>query len=493
MFENVITGSKISKTDFEDRVPPLRVDLVNAQYDLRDEGFSVVLVVAGNDRVGCNRVVDRIHEWMDARYISTHVFGAPTDEERERPRFWRYWRSLPADGRCGLYGGAWALNAVADYVNGELDDEGYALRLQRIRQFERELAADGTLILKFWIHLPHKEMKKRLKAAKKDPDQIWWIEDVDWKIYEIHDEVMPAIQKLFDETHTEGAPWHVVDGTSERFRDLTLTTIFRDALQQRLAAPKLKPAEAAPAVDPAPVENVLDAVDLSKSLDRDKYRDRLFKYQRKLFRLMRQAWDQQLSAVLAFEGWDAAGKGGAIRRITGALPAHCYDVVPIAAPTEEEKAHHYLWRFWRHLPRAGRMLIFDRTWYGRVLVERIEGFASDAEWGRAYEEINDFEEQLVERGIPVLKFWLHLSPEEQLSRFEARAETPYKKHKITDEDLRNREKWDDYAQAVNEMVTRTGTSSAPWHVIPANDKRYARVRVLKTVCQALENALPGGK
>ena len=194
--------------------------------------------------------------------------------------------------------------------------------------------------------------------------------------------------------------------------------------------------------------------------------------------------------VAVFEGWDAGGKGGAIRRLTRGLDARDYRVVPIAAPTEDERAHHYLWRFWRYLPRRGRITIFDRSWYGRVLVERVEGFAAEDEWRRAYSEINDFEAQLTDFGTVLLKFWLHITPDEQLRRFEERQGIGYKQWKITDEDWRNREKWALYESAVQDMVERTSTSAAPWTLVEGNSKRYARLKVLRTVCDALEAALP---
>ena len=431
------------------------------------------------------------------RYIDTHIFGKPTEEECERPRFWRYWDNLPAKGKIGLIGGAWSLNAVADRVNGKLGKQEYAQRLQHILQFEKEQADDGALILKFWIHLPQKEMKKRLKASRKDPNRVWWIQDIDWAIYEHYDEVAKPIEQMIETTNAPHAPWFVVEGTDDRFRDLEVTTTIRNTIQSRLegesdeAKVEAPPSDATPlAASPAP--NVLDKVDLSKSLEKADYHQQLEKYRRKLNRVMRDMCRRRQTSVLAFEGWDAAGKGGVIRRITGALPARSYQLVPIAAPTTEQRKYHYLWRFWKHIPRGGRMLIFDRSWYGRVLVERVEHFATESEWRRAFEEINDFERQLVDHGIPVLKFWLHISPDEQLRRFQAREQTEYKKYKITDEDYRNREKWDTYALAVNEMVERTSTDIAPWHLVPAENKRYARIRVLKTVCKALEKSLKSG-
>ena len=489
MLELIETGSKISKADFEAKLPELRVTLLNLQFELMNADFPVILVVAGDDRRGANRVVDRIHEWMDSRYIDTQAYGKPSDEELERPRFWRYWKNLPPKGRIGLFGGAWSLNAIVDRLEGELGRKQYKQRLHHINQFERDLAADGALILKFWIHLTKKELKKRLKESKKDPESGWWVDDVDWAIYENHKEVFPPIEQLLETTSTSYAEWKIIDGTDGRFRDMTVADSIAAAIRRRLdEGPSQVPSAANSVSAPAnaSIPDKLAEVNLEKSLDKETYQQDLSRYQRKIHKLMHKVWDKKKSIVMAFEGWDAGGKGGAIRRVTGALPAMSYKVVPVAAPTQEELARHYLWRFWRHLPRAGRMLIFDRSWYGRVLVERVEGFATEAEWRRAYAEINDFEEQMLEHDIPVLKFWLHISNEEQLKRFEAREQTPYKKYKITEEDYRNRDKWNAYVEAVNEMVVETSTDDAPWNLISANDKRNARIEVLKTVTRAVE-------
>ena len=486
MLEAAEQGLKVSKDEYAAAEPGLRVDLINAQYDLQNADFSVVLVIAGDDRIGMNETIQFMHEWMDARYLQTHIFHLPKHEELERPRFWRYWRVLPPQGRIGVYVGAWPLNAIADRVRGRINGDGFARRLAHIRQFEQDLANDGTLVVKFWLHIPKKDLKKRLKRAKKDKQDSWQVEETDWEVYDIYDKAMPHVETLLAATHTDSCPWHVVDTSNDRFRNLTFARTLLNAVQQRLTSPP-----PAPAVEPAVADfpDALGDVDLSRSLGKEKYSEALNEYQPRLAKLSRQAREQGLSSVLVFEGWDAAGKGGVIRRITQAMAARDYRIIPVAAPTEEERVRHYLWRFWRQLPPAGQMLIFDRSWYGRVLVERVEGFSPEAAWRRAYDEINDFEQQLAEHGMLVLKFWMHIDPDEQLRRFKAREQTGYKKYKITDEDYRNRDKWDDYVAAVNEMVARTDTDAAPWHLIPANDKPYARVKVLDILCKALKKRL----
>lgn len=487
MFKNqeVLSG-RVSKQDFDEQEPQLRVDLINAQFDLNEADFSVVIIIAGDDRLGANQLGDRFNEWMDARYIDTNVFVKRSQEEEQRPRFWRYWRVLPANGRMGVFGGAWPLQAVSDSITGKINKKQFQHRLDQINTFEKQLADNGTLILKFWCHLPDEALKKQLKKSKKHPDRKWWREEQDWEVFDKFRRQPKAVDQMLEQTNTPGAPWFVIDGSNARFRDLTVANIIRDRVQERIANPP-KP-DVSKRVEEE-YEDYIGQVDLSLAYEKDDYKKLLTRYQRRLHTLMREAHDKGIPTVLAFEGWDAGGKGGNIRRLTSALPARSYKVVPIAAPTEEERVRHYLWRFWRHMPKAGNLVIFDRTWYGRVTVERIEGFAKPHEWQRAYDEINDFEEQLTESGMVVQKFWLHISQEEQLARFQAREKTSYKKYKITDEDYRNRAKWDDYMVAVNELIAKTDTPNAPWHLVPANNKYYARIYVLKTVCDALAKAI----
>jgi polyphosphate:AMP phosphotransferase len=491
MLETAEIGNQVPKEEYEAQVPQLRVDLINAQYDLRNADFPTLVLIAGDDHQACNDIVNVLHEWMDARYLDTHVFGAFTDEERERPRFWRYWRTLPRTGQLGLYVGAWVSNAVADRVLKRINESRFERSTTHIEQFEQALVDDGALVLKFWLHLPKQKLKKRLKQVKKHPTKGWRAEEQERQIYDLYDEALPVVERLIRKTSSGNAPWHLVETTDARYRNLTVARTIRNGIAARVAASAVtkrkREKRAARQVSvPDLGSSVLESVDLSVKLPWEKYRETLDEMQGRLRRLSEGAREKGVSSVLVFEGWDAAGKGGVIRRITNAMDAADYQVIPISVPSEEEKAHHYLWRFWRHLPRAGSMLIFDHSWYGRVLVERVEGFACADEWQRAYSEINDFEEQLVEHGMVVLKFWLHIDPSTQLRRFKEREKTPYKKYKITHDDYRNREQWNAYVTAVNEMVARTSTEIAPWRIVAANDKRWARVEVLKAVCQGLK-------
>ncbi len=487
-------GNRMTKEDFGRIVPALRVDLVNVQYDLRNADFPVIVLIAGDDRIAANDAVNLLNEWFDARYLRTYVFRDPTCEELERPRFWRLWRSIPPKGRMALWAGG-LFHQVAALVSGEVGEAEFDDWVRHLEALQADLVADGALVVKLFLHTPAKEQKARLKAARKDGRRGWRVDEADWAVLETLPEARPVVERLLRRMSAPGAPWTVVESTDERYRSVAIARTILDAVTARLAEPApagvdVSPKLFAPGGDQI---TVLSRVDLTASLDKATYKARLAKLQGRLHELSLTARERGVSTVLAFEGWDAAGKGGVIRRVTQSLEAGDYRVISTAAPTPEELRYHYLWRFWRDLPAAGNLVAYDRTWYGRVLVERVEGLATDAEWQRAYDEINDFEDHLVERGCLVQKFWLHISPEEQLARFEARELTPYKQHKITEEDWRNREKWEEYAQAVDQMVLRTSSDASPWYVIPADDKRYARVAVLEKITEGLAAALKRAK
>jgi polyphosphate:AMP phosphotransferase len=504
MFRTAELQRQLPKEDYHQQVPQLREDLLMIQMELRNADFPVIVVFAGVDGAGKSETVNKLHEWMDSRWLVTRAFGEPSDEERDRPGYWRFWRELPPRGRMGLFLSSWYSMPILDHVYSHIGLADFDEQLERIKTFEQTLADDGALILKFWMHLSKNAQKERLRKLEKHPLLHWRISRRDWRHWELYDQFIAAAERTLMKTSTGLAPWKIVEGYDERYRSVAVATIIRDAIRFRLEEAKVqsagngdpsarppKPASP-PGSNGLPPVTILSRLDMSQTLAKDDYDAGLKRYQGKLNQLQRAARERKVSTILVFEGWDAAGKGGSIRRITAALDARDYQVIQIAAPTDEEAAHNYLWRFWRHLPRAGRVTIYDRSWYGRVLVERIEGFARTREWQRAYAEINDFEAQLVERGIVLLKFWLHITPDEQLRRFKEREQIGYKAWKLTEEDWRNRERWADYELAVNDMVERTSTRQAPWTLVEANDKRHARVEVLRTLCERLEVALAGG-
>lgn len=488
---NLRADQQVSKQQYARQKERLRVELVNAQFDLQQARLPVVILVSGDDRGGINAVVQLLHDWLDVRYLDTTVADEPSQQELQRPPYRRFWAALAPRGRIGLFVGGWAAAPIRSRLSRELDDAGFDAYIGHAARFEQALAADGALILKFWLHLPRRERKRRPAGERPGADGPWQLTDSDEAVRENWDRWLPLADRLLDATDSPVARWHVIDGTQERARNLAVARLLLTGLQRLLARRNPRPASILRGRrNVARPPNALAAVDLAMRFSDNKaYAAARDKQQGALARLTREAREQGLATILVVEGWDAAGKGGAIRRLTRGMEVRDYKVVPIAAPSQEEQSYHYLWRFWRRLPRPGQMTIFDRSWYGRVLVERVEGLARPEEWERAYDEILDFESQLVTHGIVLLKLWLHIDADEQLDRFAAREKTPYKKYRIGSDDYRHRARRTDYVTAVNEMVARTSTSLAPWHLIPANDKRYARVAVLRTVCGALRKAL----
>jgi polyphosphate:AMP phosphotransferase len=485
MFEAAELGHRLNKAEFESKLPALRAQLLNAQFETRNRKSPVIVIVSGADGAGKGELVQRLNEWLDPRGVETYAFWDESDEERERPAYWRFWRAMPARGRIGIFFGSWFTAPIIRRVYGKIKRRRFEAELEQIAAFEKMLVADGAVIVKFWLHLPRKEQRRALERL----EQMNRATPTDWKHFRLYKIFRSVSEQAGRATSSREAPWHVIEATDRRFREFTVGSILLKTLKENL---KTKPAakSAPPQKRPAkPADSILDRVDLKQQLTDKEYRKSLETLQACLGKLAWAAREKKRSVVMVFEGWDAAGKGSAIRRVTGAMDPRLYRVVGVAAPTDEERAHHYLWRFWRHLPRAGNMTIFDRSWYGRVLVERVEGFAKPQEWGRAYQEINEFEEQLTGGGIIVAKFWVHIGADEQLRRFKERQTIAHKRYKITEEDWRNRNKWDNYKLAVDEMVARCSTAAAPWTLVAGNDKKFARIQILKTIVERLEESL----
>lgn len=491
MFESAELGHKIKKAIYDDEVPKLREALLNAQFDLAQQAkFPVIILVGGVDGAGKGETVNLLNEWMDPRHIRVHAMAEHSDEERQHPPMWRYWRALPPKGKIGIFFGSWYTAPIVLRVQKKIKTSHLNQRIAAINHFEIMLSDEGALIIKLWFHLAKGVQKLRLTALEKNPKTRWRVTDLDWERYRQYDEFRRISELTLRATSSASAPWIVIEGTDARYRSLTAGKILLEALRKRLDHPvKSLTSDASPLQAPIDHLDLFDTLDLSQQLNVKKFNAELERYQGKLNLLTRDERFAKLSVIAVFEGSDAAGKGGAIRRITGALDARHYRIIPIAAPTEEERAQPYLWRFWRHIPRTGRFAIFDRSWYGRVLVERVEKFCSESDWMRAYSEINDFEEQLVESNIVLVKFWLTISKDEQLRRFKEREKIGFKRFKITPDDWRNREKWEEYQTAVCDMVDRTSTDIAPWTIVEANDKNFARIKILKTLCQRIEAAM----
>lgn len=489
MFESAELGHKIDKATYDAAVPSLREALLNAQFELAQKhAFPVIILVGGVDGAGKGETVNLLNAWMDPRHIEVHVMGDTHNDKR--PAMWEYWRALPPKGKIGIFFGSWYTTPIVQRVLGQNKLVDLNQSIHDINHFETMLTQEGALIIKFWFHLSKEAQRTRLRNLEANPKTRWRVSENDWDRFKLYKKFRKVSEHTLRSTSTAEAPWIVIEGTDARYRSLMAGKILLEAMQKRLSHLE-RPAQVTSAPLQMPLDrlDLFDRLDMTQTLSDKKFSAELEKYQGKLNLLTRDPLFHKLSVISVFEGSDAAGKGGAIRRITGALDARHYRIVPVAAPTEEERAQPYLWRFWRHLPAAGGMTIFDRSWYGRVLVERVEGYCSEADWMRAYAEINDFEDQLIKNHTVLVKFWLAISKDEQLRRFKEREQVSFKRFKITEEDWRNREKWDAYELAVCDMVDRTSTETAPWTLIEANDKNFARIKILRTLCQQIEVAL----
>ena len=502
MFEAAETGHSVSTELYRQTEPEIHNLILSLQRRLRSSGKSLIIIVSGVEGSGKGEVVDKLNRWFDTRGVQTHAYWDESDEERERPWFWRFWRTLPEQGRVSVMFGSWYSKPIIERAFGRISEAELDRELQKIEALERTLVLNGAIIVKLWLHLSREEQQRRLQEGsnarriKKSP----LLEEFSKK-YETFIGVSERALRLTDSGF---APWHIIEATDLRYLYLNVGQAVIDRLGAALGDDEgslSQDSETEPALSSrvkevsqslarlSGKETLLDVLNLDQSLSREEYEIRMDEARQSLHRLAWAMYENHRNVVMVFEGWDAAGKGSAIRRVSAAIDARLYRVIPVSAPTDEEKAHHYLWRFWRQIPRAGHMTIYDRSWYGRVLVERVEGLASTEQWHRAYQEINEFEEQLSDHGIVILKFWIHISKDEQLARFHARQQDERKQHKMSEEDWRNREKWDQYKAAVNDMVAHTSTARAPWTIVPGNDKKYARVMILETINRALADCL----
>jgi polyphosphate:AMP phosphotransferase len=481
-------SKRMGDSDFHTLEKQLREQLLMAQLDLAQRDYPVIIVVAGLNGAGKGSLVQQLNEWMDPRWIDTNTFWEHSDEEESRPFFWRFWRSLPARGQTGIFLGSWYTRPAQAAVNGEMGEEELALYCKQIESFERLLTDDGALLVKLGLRISKATQRNRLQKESSHRRTGPRGTDIPYELRGEYKRTQEVSEQLILATNSNHSPWHLIEADDSDYRDITAGQVILNAMQTHANS---QPPDPTPPREIAGGNQttVLDNVDLSLTLKRKTYKKRLKKYQVELRDLCWRAYQQQRSVVAVFEGWDAAGKGSAIRRVTRAIDPRLFRLLQFAAPTDEERAQHYLWRFWRQLQRDGRCTLYDRSWYGRVLVERVENFATPSQWQRAYNEINEFEQQLVEHGVILLKFWIHISRDEQEKRFLARQETPYKQHKLTEEDWRNREKWPEYEIAVDQMVSHTSTDHAPWTLVAGNDKPHARVQILETFCQTISQAL----
>jgi len=475
-------------------VEELKLELGSLQRRCRELGIPVLLVMEGLSASGKGTMINSITLPLDPRWFKVTCIAAPTENECMRPFLWRFWRRIPASGRLAIFDRSWYRALLDGFVNEEMDADSLAKAFGDVRAFERQLIDSGIVIMKFWLHVSKKKQKKRLEELQANPATSWRVSQEVIERHWKYDEYQEALKRTFDETNRPDSSWKVIKSgdleDSARQTILHMVTTLRD--QVLLWESGHKPGSVVPKEKEMPSNKdapSLRDLDLSKTLSKREYGELLIKRQKKVRDLEHEIYRRRIPVVIVYEGWDAAGKGGNIRRLTQNLDPRGYEVIPIAAPNDLEKDQHYLWRFWIEFPKSGHITIFDRSWYGRVMVERVEGFCSEADWKRAYQEINEMEENFHHFGAIIIKFWLQIDANEQLSRFRARENNPRKSWKLNDEDWRNREKWPQYEEAVEEMVRRTHTACAPWTLVESNCKRYARIKALDTVIAAIEERL----
>ncbi len=477
-----------SKEEVEQRLKKVRVRLEQQQILMKEKKLPVLVLLEGWGAAGKGSVLGKIIKNIDPRFFKVAVMDEPTAEEQRKPFLYRHFVKIPEAGKFVFMDSGWMSEVTREKLRGELSEQEYKKKIESIKRFERQLTDNGYLLMKFFFQIDEKEQKKRLDKLADNKNTSWRVSEHDVWQNKHYDKCMDVYEQYLCDTNQSSAPWYLVDSKDKKWAQLqileTLVQGIDTALQNStLAVPLLQNA-----FPLKPIEKLAD-VALDKTLTEEEYDTLLNQYQKRLRELHNELYRKKIPVIIAYEGWDAAGKGGNIKRITEALDPRGYEVHPIASPEPHEKARHYLWRFWNRLPKTGHVAIFDRTWYGRVMVERLEGFCSENDWQRAYVEINEFEKELADWNAVIVKFWVQIDKDTQLARFKERENTPEKRWKITDEDWRNREKWDLYEEAVNEMLQKTNTAYAPWHILESNDKKYARIKALKTVIEAIEKKM----
>ncbi len=527
MLEQVDLSKTIAKEEYKVIMEDLELRLGELQREAKELKIPVAIVFEGWDAAGKGTMINQLIQAFDPRGFVVHPISPPNEEEFLRPFLWRFWIKTPAKERIAVFDRSWYGRVLVGRVNKLVKKQEWKRAYGEITSFERQLAHDGTLLIKFFLHISKKTQKKRFEKLQKSPATAWKVSKEDWKNHKQYENHLEAIEEMLAKTDTGFAPWTIIEAHDRRFATVKIFKTVIDSLeykieqvqrlQKQAESPQGKIKVIEPEVEYEPLEqeqlvreeveekeeelreatspldrlssSILDKIDVSVALSREEYKEELKRCQKRIFELEHEIYVKRIPVLILYEGWDAAGKGGNIRRLTQSMDPRGYEVVPFAAPNDIEKVHHYLWRFWVNFPKAGHITIFDRTWYGRVLVEKIEGFCSEQEWRRAYREINEIEEHMVNFGTVLVKFWLQIDKEEQLRRFKARQQTPHKQWKITAEDWRNREQWDVYKDAIDEMLFRTSTTYAPWTIVEANSKFYARIKALKTVIAAIEEKL----
>ncbi|HVP94663.1 MAG TPA: polyphosphate:AMP phosphotransferase [Methanoregulaceae archaeon] len=481
MFERCDLDKKIDKKAFEKMIPDLRENLGRLQRACRDQGIPVVIVIEGWNASGITHVTGEIVRAIDPRGFDLHATGKPTDIEQAHHLLWRFFIKTPEKGRIAIFARSWYSRALAEELSGIDLKQSVRNSTSSIRVFERQLGDDGVVLLKFFLHISKEEQRKRLLDREKDKLTSWMITKGDWDFHNQYDLYRPVIEQFIEETDTPYASWKIVEAIDSDYATITVLTAITRALQRRLDGKDMPKPNYDKNGENSKKKNTGINPDPDISISKAEYTPLLKEYQDKVREAQYLLYKRKIPLIIVYEGWDAAGKGGNILRLIGNMNPRGYEVVPVSCPNDYELAHHYLWRFYMRFPKSGHITVFDRSWYGRVLVERVENYCRDDEWKRAYREINETEEIFREYGGGIIKFWLEIDKDEQLKRFRQREEDSNKQWKMTGDDWRNREQWDQYREAREDMINKTNTSYAPWTIIESNDKYHSRLKALKTV------------
>jgi polyphosphate kinase 2 (PPK2 family) len=472
----------LSKSVYKTKLKKFEKKLSLTRQKLYESDKSLLITFEGPSASGKGNIISHLLRVLDPRDFNVYHMGKFNEEHILRPFLYRYFIKTPAKGYISIFDKSWYR-----FVLNNNDYEFYLTAKEKkhfyedVVGFESLLLDSNSVIIKIFMSISKEEQKRRLEELENNDYLSFRVNKHDFNQNNHFDKYIKQVEDMLDRTKDFKAPWHIINANNPKTALIEILDIVTDNIENCFVSKPHKKKE--------PVVPILKSNNLYKNIDDTEYSKKLDNYQKLLSSILYKLYIKRTAVVIVFEGFDAAGKGGAIKRLTQRLDPRGYEVIPIKASNELEISHNYMWRFYNKLPKDGHICIFDRSWYGRVLVERVEGFCNESEWSRAYDEINSFESHIHNHGVIVLKFWLNVSKDEQLKRFKEREANPEKNYKITSEDWRNREKWDLYKLAADDMLNKTDSSYAPWHIIKADNKKYARIKVLEITTQTISKLL----
>ncbi len=494
MLENVDLSKSLSKKEYDDIVGDLKIRVGELQRKAWKMDIPIIIVFEGWHASGMTEIINRFLLSLNPMGLDLYTTGKPCYQEEQKPLLWRFWTKIPPKGKIAIFDRSWYRRIIIEHNSKGKASKDMPECLEGLRYFERQLTDGGYLLIKFFLHVSKEKQEERYNKLKKKEIPLFIVEEEEQEYLHKYDRYLPLIEGILEQTDRISSPWTIVESDDRNFATVKVLAKVIESIESKILEVenevKMEQNEhdencLIPNID----FSILENIDLDKSLTRKEYKKEKKKFQKKMIKLQYELFKHRIPLIIVFEGWDASGKGGGIKRVAQKLNPRLYQVTPVGAPSQTELEHHYLWRFYREIPEAGHIGIYDRSWYGRVLVERVEDLCSSQEWKRAYREINEFEEILSDYGTIIIKFWTHIDKEEQLKRFKKRENTPHKQWKITEEDWRNREKWNLYLDAADEMLKKTSTSWVPWTIVESNDKYYSRIKILQTITERIEKEL----